>query len=347
MARLARYICRSISHPIRTSARRASSYSKTLQFITDVKLQELEKQSQAFQTHASVLDKAFATTDPVARVDLLRKAAKSWSGALSNSVINGALNMDNLELWLRQAKQDPTFGKGNLDRWANTLETNIRQTTMRFDSARLFSNLFQEWMSSGDSALGSTAGGNAKESGGFVDVGRKEKQEQLERFKSFVFEEKAIDIDALRSYLNNVFSGKHVREELEDIHEEMQQFCDDLRSAKITKEDVAKVIDAFLSGQGSMSDDNITELREFRQNDSVLTELASVLTMRLGNIDKWSWPAEGVTVQMRRHLNGKYRCTPSFLSSFFFSDGAQERLPILTLLMPYCCTTLVSHGRRS
>lgn len=318
MARLTHYVCRSISYPIRTSSRRASSYSKTLQFITSVKLQELEKQSQAFQAHARVLHKVKATTDPVARVELLRKAAKSWSGALSNNVINGALNMDNLELWLRQAKQDPTFEKGNLDRWADALETNIRQTTMRFDSARLFSNLFQEWMSSGDSALGSTAGGNTRESDGFVDVGRKEKQEQLDRFKSFVFEEKSIDTDALRSYLNNVFSGKHARKELEDIHEQIRDFCDDIRDVKITKEDVVKIIDAFLSGQCSVSDDNITELREFRQNDSVLTELASVLTMRLGNFDKWSWPAEGVPVQMRRHLNGKYRCTSFFFLAFFF-----------------------------
>ena len=134
MTRLAHYICRSISYPIRTSSRRASSYSKTLQFITSVKLQELEKQSQAFQTHARVIDEAKATTDPVARVELLRKAAKSWSGALSNSVIKGALDMDNLELWLRQAKQDPTFEKGNLVRWADVLETNIRQTSMRFES---------------------------------------------------------------------------------------------------------------------------------------------------------------------------------------------------------------------
>ena len=297
----------------------ASSYSKTLQFITTVKRQELEKQSHAFQAHARVLDEAKATADPVARVELLRKAVKSWSGALSNSVTKSALDMDNLALWLRQAKQDPTFEKGNLDRWADALETHIRRTIVRFDCARLFGSIFQEWMSSGDSALGSTACEGTKESSEPVDVGRTEKQEQLDRFKSFVFEEKSIDTDALRSYLNNVFSGKHARDELEYIREQIKYFCNSMRTATITKEDVMKVIDALLSGQGSMSDDNITELREFRQNNSVLTELASVLTMRLANIDQWTWPVEGVPVKMRRHLNGKYRCTPFFLSTSFFS----------------------------
>ena len=286
----------------------ASSYNQTLQFITAVKLQELEKQNQAFQTHARVLNEAKATADPVARVELLLKAATSWSGALSSDVINGALDLDNLELWLRQARQDPAFDRANLERWANTLETHIRQTIIRFDCARLFGNLFQEWMSSGDSALGSAGGQDSKETSEFVEVGRKEKHEQLDRFMSFVFEEKSIDTKTLRSYLDDAFSSKHARQELVAARNKISKFCDTIRTAAITKEDVVKAINSFLSGQCSMSDDNITALREFRRNDSVLTELASVLTMRLASIDTWSWPAEGVPVQMRRHLNGKYRC---------------------------------------
>ena len=286
----------------------ASSYNKTLQFITAAKLQELDKQSQAFQTHARVLNEAKATVDQVARVELLLKAATSWSGALSSSVINGALDLDNLELWVRQAKQDPSFDKANLERWANTLETHIRQTILRFDCARLFGNLFQEWMSSGDSALGSAGGQDNKEPSEFVEVGRKEKHEQLDRFMSFVFEEKSVDTKALRAYLDNAFSSKQAHKELVAARLGISGFCDTIRTTTITKEDVVNAINSFLSGQGSMSDDNITALREFRQNDSVLTELASVLTMRLASIDKWSWPAEGIPVQMRRHLNGKYRC---------------------------------------
>lgn len=323
----------------------ASSFSKTLQFITAVKLQELDKQSQAFQAHARVLDEAKATADPVARVELLRKAATSWSGALSTSVIKGTLDVDNLELWLRQAKQDPAFGKANLERWANTLETHVRQTIMRFDCARLFGNLLQEWMVSGDSALGSAAGQDSKESSEFVEIGRKEKHEQMDRFMSFVFEEKATDTDALRSYLNNTFSDKRARKELEDAREKIIDFCDNLRTVTITKQDVVNAIDAFLSGQGSMSDDNITALREFRQNDSVVTELASVLTMRLASVDTWSWPAEGVPVRMRRHINGKYRYASVFLFHLVLADIMPERSLTPILSMHCYFTTLASHGK--
>ncbi len=323
----------------------ASSFSKTLQFITAVKLQELDKQIQAFQVHARVLDEAKATADPVARVELLRKAATSWSGALSSSIIKGTLDVDNLELWLRQAKQDPAFEKANLERWADTLETHVRQTIMRFDCARLFGNLLQEWIVSGDSALGSAAGQDSKESTEFVEIGRKEKHEQMDRFMSFVFEEKPVDTDALRSYLNNIFSDKRARKELEDAREKITDFCDTLRTGTITKLDVVNAIDAFLSGQGSMSDDNVTALREFRQNDSVVTELASVLTMRLASVDTWSWPAEGVPVRMRRHLNGKYRYVSVFLFHHILADIMLGLSLTLILSMRCYFTTLASHGK--
>ena len=283
----------------------SSSFSKTLQFITSAKLQELEKQRQAFQTHhAAVLDQAKAKSDLVTRVETLLEMSRSWSGALSNTVIKGVLDLDNLELWLQQAKQDPGFEMANLEQWAQTLETHVRQSIMRFDCARLFGSLFQEWLSSGDSIVAGAVDQSSKE---FVDVGRKEKHEQMERFTSIVFEEKNPDTGAFKSYLDNIFSGKYASKVLENIHEEMVEFCDKLCDKKLTQDDVETVIDGFLSGNGSLSDENLAALREFRASDSVMKELASVVTMRLASIGTWSWPAEGITVQMRRNINGKYR----------------------------------------
>ena len=194
-----------------------------------------------------VLDEARATSDPLAKVQILHKAVSSWSGALSNNVINGVLDLDNLELWLRQAKQDPEFQKANLTRWANTLETHIHRTTLRFECARLFGNIFQEWLSSGDSVVAGVVGQEKKEATGFIDIGRKEKHEHLERFTSLVFEEKPIDTDALRLYLSGTFSDKHAYEALENAQDDMKEFCDTFRSrTKITIDDVKSTIDSFI-----------------------------------------------------------------------------------------------------
>jgi hypothetical protein len=42
-------------------------------------------------------------------------------------------------------------------------------------------------------------------------------------------------------------------------------------------------------------------------NDIILQEVASVLNMQLATIESFTWPEEGVQVEMRRHLSGKYR----------------------------------------
>jgi hypothetical protein len=42
-------------------------------------------------------------------------------------------------------------------------------------------------------------------------------------------------------------------------------------------------------------------------NDVILQEVASVLSMQLASIESFAWPHEGVQVEMRRHLSGKYR----------------------------------------
>jgi len=309
----------------------ASSFNKIVQSITTVKLQELDKRSDAFRSLARVLAEAKATPDLVVKVELLRKAAVSC-GPLSNTAVKGVLDL---------AKQDPAFEKANLERWADIFETHIRQAIMRFGCARLPGDLFKEWTASGDSALGTTADEHGKASSGYVNT---DKQEQLNRFKSFVFDEKSVDTKALDSYLNNVFSGD-ARKDLERIRKNIKDFCHKMPYTTIGEDDIVEAIDAFLSGQGSISDDNLTALRELQQNDTLLTELVSVLTMRLASIGAWSWPAEGVPVQMRRHLNGKYMHVPFFSFHEHSADIILGLLLTLMLLTLCCSTSLVSHGK--
>ena len=60
-------------------------------------------------------------------------------------------------------------------------------------------------------------------------------------------------------------------------------------------------------------------MRVFAENDMVLDEVASVLNMRLASLGTWSWPSRGVVIEMRRHLNGKYRAftDPEILDAIF------------------------------
>ena len=56
-----------------------------------------------------------------------------------------------------------------------------------------------------------------------------------------------------------------------------------------------------------LSAEKAETLKGFLNNDIILQEVASVLDMQLASIESFSWPEEGVQVEMRRHLSGKYR----------------------------------------
>jgi hypothetical protein len=56
-----------------------------------------------------------------------------------------------------------------------------------------------------------------------------------------------------------------------------------------------------------LSAEKAETLKGFLNNDVILQEVASVLDMQLASIESFSWPEEGVQVEMRRHLSGKYR----------------------------------------
>jgi hypothetical protein len=138
------------------------------------------------------------------------------------------LDLNNLDLWLLQAKMDPSFSSGVLREWADTLESHIRHSLTRFECAKLFGKLFNEWLASGDSATAvnlmepSPATDHAKvDKEAFVEVGRKEMHEQKERFKSIVFEPKATDTDALNSYLADLFSSEQGEKSLKSLRTEI------------------------------------------------------------------------------------------------------------------------------
>ncbi|KDR74024.1 hypothetical protein GALMADRAFT_141768 [Galerina marginata CBS 339.88] len=304
-----------------TSAK--SSFGQTLQFITDIKLQELEKQRLAYQSHAKVLDRAQALGEAgeiLQKVEVLAKAVKSWtgSGALDyGKIVGGKLQLTNLEFWLLQAKNDPSFSREIAEGWADTLEEHIRHTIMRFDSAKLFGNLFNEWLASGDSvALAYQAGpadageDNASDSDGtgseFVEVGRKEMYEQKEKLMSIVFEDHPVDVDELNAYLEDIFSSEEATKSLEKLRTELKTFGYWLQRRPLTVREVKNAIHGLLTS-GLMDEEKRTTLKAFQENPTVLQEVASVLNMRMASIESWAWPKEGILVEFRRHLNGKYR----------------------------------------
>jgi len=298
-----------------------SSFGQAIHFITEIKLQELETQRLAYKEHAKVLDTAKAigeTGDVIKKVETLAKAIKSWTGSgavKDDKVVGTRLQLDDLEFWLQQAKKDPSFSQDIAERWADTLEQHIRHTITRFDAARLFGNLFNEWLASGDSSAVAYHGpsedlqdtnADVEDEPTFEKLGRKEMYEQKEKLVSIVFDDYPIDVEELKNYLEELFMGEEGVKSLEKMRKELKDFSYWLKRKTITVIDVRNAIAGLLTS-GLMNEEKRTTLKAFQESDMVLTELASVLDMRMANLKSWSWPKEGILVEFRRHLNGKYR----------------------------------------
>lgn len=83
-----------------------------------------------------------------------------------------------LRSWLYQARHDSSISSEQVNAWANTLETELRQAVTRYDYAKLFGDLLDEWISSGDSlalppAHGTGADGDGDESQSGTHVEKK------------------------------------------------------------------------------------------------------------------------------------------------------------------------------
>ena len=176
--------------------------------------------------------------------------------------------------------------------------------------------MFNEWLASGDSvALVHQAGADDDglpdiasdaASSDFVEVGRKELYEQKEKFQSIVFEDYPVNAEKLKAYLEGLFASEEGTKALEKLRKEIKSFNKHLQRAVITTEDVKNSIKGVLA-DGLMNEGKRTTMKAFEENPTVLDEVASVLNMRMASLDSWSWPKEGIVVEFRRHLNGKYR----------------------------------------
>ncbi|KAJ3503978.1 hypothetical protein NLJ89_g8185 [Agrocybe chaxingu] len=227
---------------------------------------------------------------------------------------SAAIQLSTPRVLAAAGEKDPSFSSEIAQGWVNTLEDHIRHNLMRFDSAKLFGRLFNEWLASGDSsAVAYQTGdedGEVDDSPGsnfdVADVGRKEMYEQKEKLVSIIFEDYPVDVEELKRYLEELFENEEAARSLEKLRKELRDFGYWFKRKEITKGDVMNAIKGLFAS-GLMDEEKRTTLKAFEENPAVLDEVASVLNMRMANIKTWAWPKEGILVEFRRHLNGKYR----------------------------------------
>lgn len=312
----------------------SSSFSQTLNSITNTKLQVLSKQHSDFASHKQqVLASVEAAIEPREKVCLLVDGIKSWrstdtTSTESSSATSHSAYLDNVEKFLQQAEHDPSIGGTSLSEWENKLTQSLETEKVKFEYAELFGRLLTEWV--GSASVGSLERepkkrklqadeGDAEKMDiespgspleGFEKVGRKEMHEQRSAFESYVFTAHETDTIAIEAYLDDLFSfSKDSKTQLASMRKSLGEFSETLfHRTTFNVEDLKLTIKSLLAAD-LLSNEKRNTLKEFTQNKAVLNEVADVLNMYLSSLPSWSWGTDdsGVPVEMRRHLNGKYR----------------------------------------
>ncbi|KAL1983838.1 hypothetical protein VTN96DRAFT_9839 [Rasamsonia emersonii] len=133
--------------------------------------------------------------------------------------------------------------------------------------------------------------------------------EQRAIWESLVFSAADLDPTRVEDYLDRLFCRtKLSRQALKELRERIRIFGVELmadRECFIIH--TLKLVSASLLRSDLLSPEKTAILKEFMRNNEVAQEVADVLNLRFAFLDNWSWEPDGLPVEMRRQLNGKYR----------------------------------------
>ena len=130
---------------------------------------------------------------------------------------------------------------------------------------------------------------------------------QQEKIQELVFTSKPMSRSAITSYLGDLYaSSPEAETALEKLRKEILDAGNSIRVDTLDASEMRVLIKSLLA-RDLLSAEKAATLKSFLGSDVIIDEVTSVLNMQMARLDDWEWPAEGVKVNMRRHLSGKYR----------------------------------------
>ncbi|MCJ1360564.1 MAG: hypothetical protein MMC33_010572 [Icmadophila ericetorum] len=220
------------------------------------------------------------------------------------------INPANLERYLEQSKNDTSISPSLMKVWETKLKRALELQGVKFEYAALFSKLVTE--RSGDSAVPPTTPASDVDMDLDAEptpdiVGRPEMHAQRKVWEAYALEPRNIDVSRITNSLNEVFDTKENKQALQGFRDGVKMFGMSLLTPKQFDNEVMKWVIKGLIQTDLLSDDQTSTLKEIRQNETYLSEMADVLNMKVASLASWSWGKGGVPLEMRRQLNGKYR----------------------------------------
>lgn len=286
--------------------------SQTLLSITNTKLAQLDKQKDAFHSRKRLLiDSADARTDSNKRARELVEGFKDLP-SMTSSTLNPMMSVENLNRFIQQAEHDPAVTDAFIQEYESLVRNELQVQSNRYAFASLYGKLVNEWISAG-------SGQEQDPTAASVSVGRDEARVQRATWEEYVFAPKDTDKDAIKAYLSTVFEAEEdVKDQLSGLRKELKRFQDHWSdSPHFNVDSLTTTIKGMLRSD-ILTDVKRATLKDFVGNDTVLSEIADVLNMRMATRKTWSWESD-LVIDQRRQLNGRYRFYPDedLLQSIF------------------------------
>lgn len=315
---------------------------QTLKSITATKINELGKQRTLFdKAKAEIRQNAESATDLHTRAQILLNGVSRLKGYPKNALDLDDMDLDvessgddsdnetpkldmghlrqgdhsNIRRFLLQSRYDSSISEKTLYGWIGHLENELRYLELKHDHASFYSKLVTEWLAQLDAQNVSATNkdgqsDSVKSESDFESVGRAEMHDQRAQWESLVFSTgNHVEAKDVRSYLDGLFrKNKLTKQAFKELRESLQKFGNDLATEGewLDAEKLEWVSNALIKTD-LLSTEKTAILKEFMRNKEVTQEVADVLNMRLSSLDSWSWSDDGIPVEMRRQLNGKYR----------------------------------------
>ncbi|OQR84985.1 hypothetical protein ACHHYP_12478 [Achlya hypogyna] len=289
---------------------------QVLKTATQVKLRELNAHEQRLRTHYAALLKAVGGVDTPTRDQL----ETLYAGVKDLRVVQTQLHpgLDGVGTLADFAKSDmwTTAQAVELRRQQLLKEIDQRQSLWRHN--KLLGALLHESLT--EEATPADAEWEAVGETSSSGVGELTADETLARLEEYFFAPAAgVTEQAVYNYLEStVFAERaeygrekwiRVRDGLSQVRAALETLSESfLRHTKVASLDVMSAAERLLRDAATMADDVADFLRDVQGNPAMQQELADVLTIELGNLTEFTWPAEGVPVQFKRGISGRFRC---------------------------------------
>ncbi|KAI3401031.1 hypothetical protein diail_736 [Diaporthe ilicicola] len=286
--------------------------SQTLLSLTNTKLAQLDKQKDAYNSRKQLLiDRVDAQADSNNRVLELVEGVKDLP-SMTSSAHNSMISVENLNRFIQQAQYDPAVTKLFVEEHESLIRNELQVQSNRYAFASLYGKLVNEWISA-DKDQGQDPQAAS------LSIGREEARVQRETWEGYVFVPKTTDKDAIKAYLSSIFEAQEdVEDKISELRRDLKSFQDYWSVNRHFNVDSLTTTIKGLLRSDILTDSKRATLKDFLGNETVLSEIADVLNMRMATRETWAWESDSV-IDQRRQLNGRYRFYPDedLLQSIF------------------------------